>query len=148
MVTETELEILDQIDALNEKIRQTEVYRHYCKYRTLLEQDEEVAGLIDQFTRLKMDFEEVQRFGKYHPDFSTKRREINQFKKKLDMHPVIMEYRRAEYQLQEMLDEVLYHVSISVSSHVNVVSSNPFFSVSSDSGGCATGGSCGCQSAG
>ncbi|GAB3069416.1 YlbF family regulator [Salinicoccus sesuvii] len=146
MVTETEMQILDQLDALNEKIRQTEAHQQYCKYRALLEEDKEVAQLIDQFTRLKLDFEEVQRFGRYHPDFSTKRREINQFKKKLDMHPVIMEYRRAEYQLQALLDEVLYHVGISISNNVNIVSSNPFFSVSGESG-CSTGGSCGCQSA-
>ncbi|WP_411843984.1 YlbF family regulator [Salinicoccus sp. HZC-1] len=146
MITEKELEIMDQLDALNEKVMETTEYKHYCKYRNLLDSEKEVAGLINRFNKMKEEFEEVQRFGKYHPDFSTKRREINQFKKELDMNPIIMEYRKAEYQLQSLLDEILYHVSIGVSKHVNVVSSNPFFSVGGESG-CSTGGSCGCQTA-
>ncbi|MFD2829840.1 YlbF family regulator [Corticicoccus populi] len=144
MTIDKEIEILDQLDALNEKITQTEEYKQYCHYRLLLDSDTEVKNLIDKFSKLKIDFEEVQRFGKYHPDFSTKRREINQFKKEMDMNPVIMEFRRAEYKLQEMLDEVLYHISQVVSEHVNVVSNNPFFA-SGDSLGCSTGGSCGCK---
>ncbi|WP_020008746.1 YlbF family regulator [Salinicoccus albus] len=146
MITEKEMEVMDQLDALNEKVMETEIYQHYCKYSQLLDTDPEVSGMINRFTKLKEDFEEVQRFGKYHPDFSTKRREINQFKKQLDMHPVIMEYRRAEYQLQALLDEILYHVSIGVSENVNVVSDNPFFSVGEE-GGCSSGGSCGIQAA-
>ncbi len=146
MITEKELEIMDQLDALNSKVMETTEYRHYCKYRELLDTDPAAAGLIYRFTKMKEEFEEVQRFGKYHPDFSTKRREINQFKKELDMNPVVMEYRKAEYQLQALLDEILYHVSIGVSQNVNVVSSNPFFSVGGESG-CSTGGSCGCQTA-
>lgn len=144
MTIDKEMEILDQLDALNDMIVQTDEYIQYCHYRHLLEKDSEVKSLIDNFSRLKDDFEEVQRFGKYHPDFSTKRREINQFKKELDMHPVIMEYRRAEFKLQEMLDEVLYHISHVVSEHVNVVSNSPFFATG-DSAGCSTGGSCGCK---
>lgn len=144
MAIEKEIEILDQLDALNDMIMQTEEYKQYCHYKLLLEQDLEVKSLINKFTKLKEDFEEVQRFGKYHPDFSTKRREINQFKKEMDMHPIIMEFRRAEFKLQGMLDEVLYHVSHEVSDHVNIVSDNPFFA-NGDSLGCSTGGSCGCK---
>lgn len=142
MITENELDIMDQLDALNKKVMETTEYTHYCKYRDLLDTDPVASDLIKRFNKMKESFEEVQRFGKYHPDFSTKRREINQFKKELDMNPVIMEYRRAEYQLQSLLDEILYHVSIGVSKNVNVVSSNPFFSVGGESG-CSTGGSCG-----
>ncbi len=147
MTTDIEMEVMDRIDHLNVMVRETDIYKYYCRYSRLLEEDAEVAGLISEFNRMKVDFEEVSRFGKYHPDFSAKRRELNNFKKTLDMHPVVMEYRRAEFQLQEMLDEVLFHISSSISDHVNVVSSNPFFSMSNESG-CATGGSCGCQTAG
>ena len=59
------------------------------------------------------------------------------------MTPIVMEYRRAEFQLQSMLDEVLFIVGQAISPHANIVSSNPFFSNSSNSG-CATGGSCSC----
>ena len=136
-------EIMDMLDSLNDMVTDTEEYNNYCYYKKLLDTDREVSQMIKKFVALKEDFEEVQRFGKYHPDFSSKRRELNQFKKSLDMTPIVMEYRRAEFQLQSMLDEVLFIVGQAISPHANIVSSNPFFSNSSNSG-CATGGSCSC----
>ncbi len=143
MQTMMSFEIMDMLDSLNDMVTDTEEYNNYCYYKKLLETDREVSQMIKKFVALKEDFEEVQRFGKYHPDFSSKRRELNQFKKSLDMTPIVMEYRRAEFQLQSMLDEVLFIVGQAISPHANIVSSNPFFSNSSNSG-CATGGSCSC----
>lgn len=143
MLATMDFEIMDSLDSLNDMVMNTEEYKNYCKYKGLLDTDDEVRNMIKHFARLKEGFIDVERFGKYHPDFSSKRREINQYKKMLDMHPIIMEYRRAEFQLQSLLDEILFIVGQSVSPHANIVSSNPFFSNSSNSG-CATGGSCSC----
>ncbi len=143
MLATMDFEIMDLLDSLNDMVMNTEEYKNYCKYKGLLDTDDEVRNMIKHFARLKEDFIDVERFGKYHPDFSSKRREINQYKKMLDMHPIIMEYRRAEFQMQSLLDEILFIVGQSVSPHANIVSSNPFFSNSSNSG-CATGGSCSC----
>lgn len=140
--TET-IEILDKIDIINEKIISSEPYQNFIRQSVTLEHDEVAQALIYKFNNLKIEFEEVSRFGKYHPDFSTKRRALNQAKKSLDMQDSVLEYRRAEYKLQEMLDEVLYEAGICISQHVNIVSDNPFFNASS--GGCAAGGSCGCS---
>ena len=138
-----ELTLLDQLDKLNHMITHTEEFKQYCKYNHLINNDPEVLEIISTFNRMKEDFEEVSRFGKYHPDFTTKRGEVNQYKKKLDLHPIDMEFRRAEYQLQALLDEVLFHMSEDVSEHVNIVSDNPFFTKDS-AGGCSTGGGCSC----
>lgn len=140
--TET-IEILDKIDIINEKIMFSEPYQIFLQKSVTLEQDKEAQELIHKFKVLKIEFEEVSRFGKYHPDFSTKRRALNKAKKTLDMQPSVLEYRRVEYKLQAMLDEVLYEAGICISQHVNIVSDNPFFNAGS--GGCAAGGSCGCS---
>lgn len=146
MNTSETIEILDQIDIINDKIKNSEPYVNFVKQSIILEQDKNAQELVDAFNHLKMDFEEVSRFGKYHPDFSEKRRALNKAKKSLDMNESVIEYRRAEYQLQAMLDEVLYEAGICISQHVNIVSSNPFFAVGSG-GGCSTGSSCGCSTA-
>ena len=143
--TET-IEILDQIDVIIDKIKQSEPYVNFVKQSIILEQDKNAQSLIIAFNRLKEDFEEVSRFGKYHPDFSEKRRALNKAKKTLDMNESVIEFRRAEFQLQTMLDTVLYEACIGISQHVNIVSTNPLFAVGSG-GGCSTGGSCGCSTA-
>ena len=40
---------------------------------------------INRFTKLKDQYEEVQRFGKYHPDYSVVMKDIRVTKRKLDM---------------------------------------------------------------
>lgn len=141
--TSEQIAILDKIDELNQMIINCDIYRNYIYFHNMLIEDIDVQNKIQHFSLMKLEFEDVSRFGKYHPDFSTKRRELNQFKKELDLNPVIMEFKRAEFKLQELLDEVLYHTCIEVSENVNIVSDNPFFQMAQ--GGCATGGSCSCN---
>ena len=84
MLATMDFEIMDLLDSLNDMVMNTEEYKNYCKYKGLLDTDDEVRNMIKHFARLKEDFIDVERFGKYHPDFSSKRREINQYKKMLD----------------------------------------------------------------
>lgn len=144
-LTFSDVEILDQLDKVGLMIRESEEYHSYLKYKELLHTDKECRDLINRFTKLKEEFSEVERFGKYHPDFSEMRKKVNKMKKEVDMNPVVTEYRRAEYLLQNILDEVMFIIGQSVSEHANVVSHNPFFSGKS-SGGCSTGSSCSCAS--
>ena len=73
MQTMMSFEIMDMLDSLNDMVTDTEEYNNYCYYKKLLDTDREVSQMIKKFVALKEDFEEVKRFGKYHPDFSSKR---------------------------------------------------------------------------
>ncbi|CAD2077136.1 YlbF family regulator [Phocicoccus pinnipedialis] len=144
-LTFSDIEILDQLEKVGLMIRESEEYHSYKKYQDLLHKDDECRKLINAFTKLKEEFSEVERFGRYHPDFNEMRRKVNKMKKEIDLNPVVIEYRRAEYLLQNILDEVMYIIGQSVSEHANVVSHNPFFS-GKTGGGCSTGSSCSCAS--
>lgn len=145
-LTFTDLEILDQLEKVGVMIKESEEYRTYKKYQLKLQTDEECRVLIKSFNKLKEDFSEVERFGKYHPDFSEMRKKVNKMKKEVDLNPTVIEYRRAEYLLQNILDEVMFVIGQSVSKYANVVSHNPFFSSTSNSGGCSSGSACNCAS--
>ncbi|WP_040929254.1 YlbF family regulator [Nosocomiicoccus massiliensis] len=142
--TNRTIEILDHLDHINDMVKSSEEFKTYIYYKHKLEQDNDTQMLIKQFNRLKEDFEEVERFGRYHPDYKEKRKEIRLFKKKVDMDENVIEFRRAEYVLQSLLDEILYIIGKSVSDHANVVSTNPFFA--SGESNCMTGGGCSCAS--
>lgn len=74
--------ILDKAEQLAKAIICSDIAEDYRKCYKELQEDMEVQTLIQQFTAMKERYEEVQRFGKYHPDYtfvSTKMRGVKAF---------------------------------------------------------------------
>ncbi|WP_210363701.1 YlbF family regulator [Bacillus sp. REN3] len=143
-VTSERVELLDAADQLVSMILQSELVEYYQKCLYRVKNDPETQRKIREFVDMKERFEEVQRFGKYHPDYKQVMGQIRVLKRELDIDEAIAEFKRAENDLQSMLDEVSVLIGRSVSESVKVPTGNPFFD-SSCGGGCGSGGSCGCS---
>ncbi|SDY76872.1 Cell fate regulator YlbF, YheA/YmcA/DUF963 family (controls sporulation, competence, biofilm development) [Evansella caseinilytica] len=141
----TDVDILQQAYSLGELITSSEVFHEYIELKNALNCDQEAQRLISQFQVLKEKYEEVQRFGKYHPDFKQVTSDVREFKRKVDTHPAIAEYKKAENALHDLLVEVSLIIANAVSPQIKVPTGNPFFDQGGCSGGCGTGGSCGCK---
>lgn len=140
------VQLLDEADKIAQMIVQSEVAVHYRQSLNRLQQDKEAQTLISQFVRMKERYEEVQRFGKYHPDYDEVTKGIRQLKREVDLHSSVAVFKKAENELQKLLDEISVLIGKSVSEYVKVPTGNPFFdSLSSCGGGCGSGGSCGCS---
>ena len=139
------MEILVSADELSQWILNSDVAENYRKSLYKLRNNDVTQKKIQLFTRMKERYEEVQRFGRYHPDYKTVMKEIRERKREMDMDDNVAEFRRAENELQDLLDKVSLIIGHSVSKNVKVPSGNPFFSGSSCGGGCGSGGSCGCS---
>jgi cell fate (sporulation/competence/biofilm development) regulator YlbF (YheA/YmcA/DUF963 family) len=126
-----------------EELEAAEEYRHRLnKLRT----DKETQRKIQAFVKLKESYEEVQRFGKYHPDYKKVMGEIREAKRVMDLDENVFLFKKAENELQSLLDEIAVIIGHSVSEHIKVPTGNPFFdSLSGCSGGCGIGGSCSCS---
>lgn len=140
------LEILGQAESLGKMIVRSELADHYRHCWQRLKNDRTAQELIARFVKMKERYEEVQRFGKYHPDYDTVSKEIRKIKRQLDFHESVAAFKKAERDLQSLLDEISVLLGKTVSEQVKVPTGNPYFdSLSSCSGGCGTGGSCGCR---
>jgi cell fate (sporulation/competence/biofilm development) regulator YlbF (YheA/YmcA/DUF963 family) len=140
------LELIHQAEELARMILQSELAEEYrrCYYR--LKQDKEAQEMIQRFIRLKEKYEEVQRFGKYHPDYHEVMKEVREVKRKLDLHENVASFKKAENALQSLLDEISVLIGKAVSEQIKVPTGNPYFdSIAGCSGGCGTGGRCGCR---
>ncbi|WP_313804169.1 YlbF family regulator [Cytobacillus sp.] len=140
------IEILDQAEQLAAMISQSEEAENYrqCLYR--LKNNKETQAKIRSFVKMKEHYEDVQRFGKYHPDYKNVMRSVRELKREMDLDVNVAEFRKAENDLQAILDEVSVIIGYSVSKQIKVPTGNPFFdSTSSCGGGCGSGGSCGCS---
>ncbi|TDM03919.1 YlbF family regulator [Macrococcus carouselicus] len=130
--------VLDKADELNRLILESMRYQQYREDQLELQQNREVDELRRQVLRLKERYDEVMRFGRYHPDYMETLLATRRAKKAYDMHPVVAKAKKSEMELQTLLDEVLVIVSRAISTEVKVESGNPFFTTEhSCSGGCS-----------
>lgn len=142
LATSERFELLEHVEQFAQQLKKSDQFQHYveCKYR--LDNDQQAQLLIKQFIKEKDLYDDVQRFGRYHPDYYTITKSVREAKREMDMHETVAAYKKAERQLQDLLDEISSIIGKSVSEYIKVPKGNPFF----DSGGCGcgSGGSCGC----
>jgi cell fate (sporulation/competence/biofilm development) regulator YlbF (YheA/YmcA/DUF963 family) len=146
LTTMRTVELLDESDHVANMVLQSDVAENYrqCLYR--LNKDSHAQALIAEFVKIKEQYEDVQRFGKYHPDYKTITRQVRDVKRQVDLHATIAAFKKAENELQKLLDEISVIIGQAVSEHIKVPTGNPFFDTgSSCGGGCGSGGSCGCS---
>lgn len=140
------VQILDLADEVADMIIESEAAENYRQCLYTLQHDQKTQRRIRAFTEMKDLYEEVQRFGKYHPDYKRVMTSIREVKREMDMDEHVATFRRAENELQSLLDEISLLIGKSVSESVKVPVGNPFFSnMSSCGSGCGTGGGCGCS---
>lgn len=139
------IEILDKAEGLAKMIVESELAEEYRRAFWRLKQDRRAQQLISRFVQLKEQYEDVQRFGKYHPDYRTIMKAVREAKRELDLHETVAAFKQAEKALQQLLDEISVLIGKAVSEHVKVPTGNPYFLSAGCSGGCRSGGGCGCR---
>ncbi|MCZ8536420.1 MULTISPECIES: YlbF family regulator [Paenisporosarcina] len=147
MMTSEWANIMDEGDSLTQMILSSEQAERFKEAYFAVYTDELLTRQIASFSRLKEQYEDVQRFGKYHPDYQHVMKSIRVQKRALDMNERVANLKLAENELQDLLDEVSLLIGKTVSESVKVPVSNPFFAAASScsTGSCGTGGSCGCS---
>ncbi|MFB1051910.1 YlbF family regulator [Paraliobacillus sp. JSM ZJ581] len=144
MLATTEIvELLDRSEQIGQMILSSDVMDEYIEAKKRLVNDAEAQILIKRFNDKKEQYEEVQRFGRYHPDYSNIMKEIRQTKRDMDMNDCVAAFKVAERNIQTLLDEISHCIAHSVSDQVKVPKAGALLTDSSC--GCGSGGGCGCQ---
>ena len=145
MMTDEWITIIDHAEELTEMLLSSEVVASYRKAYDDVYSDAKLVKTIQEFTSMKERYEEVQRFGRYHPDYNIVMKSIRVQKRDLDMNERVAELRLTENDVQYILDEIGSIIAKSVSDEVKVPAGSAFFSDSSCGGSCGTGGGCSCS---
>src|SRR5690625_4067483 len=114
------INMLDKADELSQLILQSEVMHEYRVASNALENDEEAQSLIKAFTHIKEHYDDVQRFGHYHPDFREIMQNVRSTKRKMDMNHFVASFKLAERNLQRFLDDGRECIARSASEQVVV----------------------------
>lgn len=145
MMTDEWMSIIEKAETLSDMILSSEIIDEYRRANHAVYSDESLAKAIYDFTNMKERYEEVQRFGRYHPDYKTVMKDIRIQKRNLDMNEQVAALRIAENDVQNLLSEVSGIIAKSVSDSVKAPAGDGFFTDSSCGGGCGSGGSCSCS---
>lgn len=146
IVTLEHVDILDKTEALGKMILQSEVMHRYEQAHHTLYNDETATKLIRSFASMKEKYEEVERFGRYHPDYATIMREIRSIKREMDMHPYVAEFKLKERELQRFLDDISELIAKSVSNQIIVPREDSLYdNQMCTTGNCGVGHACGCS---
>ncbi|MBA2174292.1 YlbF family regulator [Halobacillus locisalis] len=140
------VDLLDHSEAIGDMVMNSETMQEYNQAKFALENDKEAQRLIKQFADMKEHYEDVQRFGRYHPDYNTIMKKVRAVKREMDMHEKVATFKKAEREVQKLLDEISQSVAFSVSDQIKVPKNGMALTDSGCSGGCGSGGSCGCAS--
>lgn len=125
--TSSFLEIEDHIDQLVETILCSKQAKQYISYAQQMESSAIVQEKAAAFIKAKEDFEKIESYGKYAPDFNEKRRVLRAAKRNLDVDEIVAQYRFFETAFQDILDRTSYAVAQNVSKEIKVDAGNPFF---------------------
>lgn len=137
--------ILDNSEQLGQMVLQSDVMDDYQQKKATLDQDEVAQQLIKAFTNIKEHYDDIQRFGRYHPDYQEIMKKVRSTKRALDMHDSVAEFKVAERNLQTLLDDISQHIAFSVSDQIKAPKDGAALT---DSGcnSCGSGSGCGCAS--
>ncbi|MGP4072538.1 YlbF family regulator [Piscibacillus sp. B03] len=139
------IEVLEHAEKLGKMITESEDFHIYSKRKKDLYQDSEATKLMNDFSKMKEHYEDVQRFGRYHPDYSKIMKEIREQKRELDMHDTVAIYKQSETQLQGLLDDVSEIIAQSISPNIKAPRDGIALKDTGSGCGCGSGGACGCQ---
>lgn len=146
IVTMEHIDILDRAERLSEKILQSEVMHRYKEAHHRLYNDKTASELVHSFTSIKERYEEVERFGRYHPSYAEIMREVRAIKRKMDMHPYVAEFKLRERELQGFLDDISEVIANSVSDQILVPREDGLNGGQHcTTGNCGTGKACACS---
>ncbi|MEN1966992.1 YlbF family regulator [Lentibacillus sp. N15] len=135
------VDILDRSEFLGQMVMQSDVMEAYHYSREQLNNDDKAQQLIKAFIDIKSHYEDVQRFGRYHPDFNQIMKQVRATKREMDMNEKVAAFKVAERNLQQLLDEISQLVAQSVSDDIKA----PKEGAALSDGGCGSGGKCGCK---
>ncbi|AXH98600.1 YlbF family regulator [Sporosarcina sp. PTS2304] len=145
MMTDEWMRVIDMAEELSDMLLRSEVVKTYRDAYDQVYSNEDLRKQIVAFNKMKEQYEDVQRFGRYHPDYKVIMKEIRLQKRALDLREEVAALRLAENDVQSLLDEIGRLIGQSVSDAVKVPAGDGAFTNTSCGGGCGSGGSCSCS---
>lgn len=136
--------LLSRAFELGDSLKNCTFAAEYVYWKDKVSRDAEAQLLAGQFAKAKINFEECERFGRFHPDYNAALDRVYEIEGRLDSLECVRKFKEAERSMDRLLNEVSRTIAYAVSLNIKVPDNDP----NPKSGGCGSGGSCSCGSGG
>ncbi|TCS78238.1 YlbF family regulator [Tepidibacillus fermentans] len=141
-------EIILETYQLIDMILQSEEMKDYLQYREAINRDVQVNELKEKLAKAKIEFEEYNRYGQYHPNYQEAKEKVEKILEEVNQNELVQKYKQAEHELDELLSlvgETLAHAispTIMVSKNEPLIQDKGISCTTGGCSGCSLGGSC------
>lgn len=113
-----EQKLLESVYEFVDEIKSSDSYKRLLILKQTMEEDQELHLLLTAFQKVKVNYDEVSKYGKYHPDLKRVRKELSDVKQQVFTHPVIVEYKVLEKEIQSILNNASKEIADAVSGKI------------------------------
>jgi cell fate (sporulation/competence/biofilm development) regulator YlbF (YheA/YmcA/DUF963 family) len=110
--------VLNLVYDLVDEIKSKEEYIELLELKKVMDSDPYIIDLLDRFNKSKNKFEEVSKYGKYHPDLKQVQLDLAEVKTEVFTNKIIQKYKKMEKELQKILDEASRQIAQGVSPNI------------------------------
>ena len=103
---------------VSDEIKAKKDYKRLLELKHYIDNDEVIVNLIEKFNKVKIKYDEVQKYGKYHPDLKKVQLSLVEVKEELYTNKIVVEYKKLEKVIQDELDEVSKRIAKAVSDNI------------------------------
>lgn len=111
-------EIIEKTYELVDEIKGSEDYKKLQKLHKIIDTNSEIKELINIFKKYNDKYEEVSKYGKYHPDLKKVQKQFSEAKTNLYSNKLVKEYKELENRIQKILDNISKELAIGVSKKI------------------------------
>ncbi|AIO19663.1 hypothetical protein KQ51_01789 [Candidatus Izimaplasma bacterium HR1] len=111
-------EIIEKTYELVDEIKQKRKYKRLLELNKEIKKSLQIQELINNFQNLNLKFEEVSKYGKYHPDLKQVQIKFSEAKTNLYTNEIVKEYKELENILQQELDEISSELALNISKKI------------------------------
>lgn len=144
-ISSEHLAVFEKAEIISTMIIQSQVFKNYEKSLQALNNDTIMQQKIKNFIQTKEQYELVEKYGKYHPDYKELSLKVRQDKREMEKDPLFLAFKTAENELQFLLNDISVKIGQAVSTFIKVPSGDLYFTSDSSCSSCGTGGACGCS---
>lgn len=113
-----ETKLIELAYEVSDEIKDRFEYKRLLEIKAMTEEDPTLIYLITEFTKAKVKYEEVQKYGKYHPDLKRVQLLLQKTKEALYTNELVVEYKKLEKVIQKVLNDVSMRIATAVSENI------------------------------
>lgn len=116
------------LECTYELVKNIKNSQEYQKYREAEKNLDNPSTQIkkEQFMKAKQEMQQIEEYSKYAPEYKEIKKKLRDTKRILDLDEAVKEFRYCEFELQQILDDIVANIAQVISDDINVHSGNPF----------------------